>query len=266
MPLAGTSARTATTSGNYSLDGLIGRSMAEQPFTISDVERVLKSLFPGSGDDPFGRLQDSLLKIREEQLSFETGYEVDQQELFTELASIKTRTFGILALQIFNIVKTLMGFLPAGRFILITIAALGLLTTFIQTGSVTSGDIQAAVARSGLGEFVREQLRKISQVANEQAERIETVIELGQDVIESSAIKAGAVVADVDSILEEIDLGEIDPETLLVNIRFVLVETADQAAQLLNLTSNMDTLIFGALRRVPEQIRDIPAQAAALLE
>lgn len=241
--------------------------MAEQAFDIRDVERILKSLFPQTGENPLGELRAQLIKIREEQLAFEQGYDSDQEELFEELGDIKTRTFGILILQIINILRTLMGLLPAGRIILLAIAAMGLVTTYLQTGTVSGADIQAAVQRSGLGEFIREQLRRLAAVADEQATRVEQVIDLGGEVVDAAAAKAAAVLVDLEFMFNEISAEEIeDVEQLLATLQTVMAETIDQASQLTNLTGNMDSLIFGALKRVPEQIRDLPASAAKLVE
>lgn len=241
--------------------------MAEQAFTTRDVERILKALFPDVRENPLGEIRSQLIEVREELLAFEQQTDATNEELFEELDKIQARTFGILILQIIKTIKTLMGLLPAGRVILLAIAAIGLITTLLENGEVTGSDIKNAVEQSGFGAFIREQLRRIQDIASAQAQRIEDVIDLGSDVVQAGARKAEVVLGDLEFTLNQLETETFENAEQVVDaIRPILIETADQALQLLNLTSNSDSLIFGALRAVPERIRRIPQEAASLVE
>lgn len=238
-------------------------------FDTEDVQRILKALFPTGAEDPFGELRGHIITIQEDLAEFDLGYQADQEELREELAAIKTRTFGILILQIINILRTLMGLLPAGRAILIGVAAMGLITTFLQSGKVSGADIQAAVQKSGLSQFIREQFRRLTTLAEEQATRIEDVMDLGTEVVRSAATKADGAFQDVSFLLAEIDklqqAGEEQRDEIIGAIRAVATQAQTNAAELSNITANLDGLIFGAMRAIPERIRDLPKEASALL-
>jgi len=235
-------------------------------FNIGDAERILKSIFPQVGENPLGDILTQTLEIRGDQLAFEEGYDADQEQIREELSAIKSRTFGILILQIIRTIKTLLGLLPAARIILIMIAVITLVTTFMQKGSVSGGDISAAVEASGLGPFIRRQVQILNGVVEEQAERVETVIDLGTDVLRVSATKAEVVLLDLDFVVRELRPGgERSVEEKLDVVRSILQETRTQAADLANLTFNSDSLIMGALRTVPARIRSIPATVADIL-
>ena len=236
--------------------------MAE--FGIADIERLLKAILPEGRPDPFGELRDQLLAIAEEQLAFDGKYDANFELTNVRLDSIESRTFGILFLQIIKILRTLFALLPPGRLILILIAVIGLAATFMESGSVTGSDIRRAVEESGLGRFIQEQIRRLNAIVEEQAERVETVIDLGTDVVRSASVKADAVLIDLTALAN--NAATQSAEEFQDYARATLAQTLEVGEGLSNLVANLDGLIFGALRAIPDRIREIPALAQQLTE
>lgn len=246
------------------------KSMSESSFDINDVERILKSIFPQVGENPLGDILREIIQVQEDLNSFMDGYADDQKHMSSELEDIKARTFGILILQIIKIIKTLMGLLPAGRFILLAIAALGLVGTFMETGGVSSSDIRDAVERSGLQKFLDESIARLRALAEQQAQRVEGIIAMGAPVIQSAANQSDYILVQIEMIMSNFNPATMPytwvPEDAVKIIREQLNQLYGNASGLSNLTANIDSLILGSLEQVPQQIRAVAEEATNLVK
>ena len=87
--------------------------MAEaREFEVDDIERLLSAILPGDQPDPFGRLEELLVKaaeLFEIEATATASFRVETSE---ELADIKARTFGILILVAFRALRFFFGLLP----------------------------------------------------------------------------------------------------------------------------------------------------------
>lgn len=242
--------------------------MAENPFTIEDVERILRAVFPDlKEENPLGVIQARLLDIMEDIDDMRSDDALDRRSRDEQLDKIQSRTFGILILQIINIIRIMMGLLPAGRVVLMVIAGTGLITTFLQSGKVSGEDIRNAIEQSGLSEFISNQLKKLRELADGVADDIDTTIDLGASVVEAAALRAQTNLIDLQFLANELaEASQLnDPQEIIARMERVTAETIGRATELTNLTSNLDSLIIGSLRTLPQQVRAIPNEAAKLI-
>lgn len=150
--------------------------MAKQPqFETEDIERLFRALLPTNRPDPFGEIEQRLLDIGNALLEGDEDTLKYQQFVKEELSDIKNKTFGILVLQIFRIIKFFFGLLPQGRIILLLIAGLGLASTILQGERPTLADVRAAAESTGLADFIDGILGELQRVVGEIEQSVEGV-------------------------------------------------------------------------------------------
>lgn len=239
--------------------------MQNTAFDTDDVVRILQALFPDpKNEDPFGRLEESILRLQK--LVQEEAEEADayREIVLTDLEKISARTFGIFILQMIKVLKTIIGFFPPGRVILIVGLAVGLIVNWLEDGELSGEQIRSAVAESGLLEFLSEQLRKLQAVADKAASNVEVVTEGATDILRGLEFRAEALLTELNYLVD--DLAERGAEAVddtQLRLDSTIRDLLDES---FNLATNAVNLVGPALENVPGQIRSLPAEARALIE
>ena len=244
--------------------------MAKDPrFDTPDIERLFRALIPSGSPDPFGKLEEMLLSLAEEHSKDGILTDKFREEVKSELDSIKSRTFGILFLQIFKTIKLFMGFLPQGRIILIVIAAIGLLTALLQDGTVSGASIREAVAKTGLAKFIDKLLADLTTFVEGIAVHVEELANVTSEVFVSIAGSLDEAEVEVRDIIAQLTPigGETEEEQ---GLRIALARDKALSIQrrLLpagNAASNGADLVGPALRGLDDRIRTIPNMALKLV-
>ena len=244
--------------------------MAKQPrFDSEDIERLFRALIPAGGPDPFGKIEALLLDLGEEISKNDLLTDKHRKELMDELADIKTRTFGILFLQIFKTLKFFLGLLPQGRVILIVLAGIGLLTALLQDGTVSVGNIREAVAKTGLAKFIDKLLEDLTAFVEGIADHVE---ELANQSGEISIFISGRIDTTLltleslaNDLLPDPEEGIIELDQRLARGRESIRVAAAQLAPAGNAASNAADLLTPALRGLDDRIRVIPTMALKLV-
>lgn len=244
--------------------------MAKAPrFNIEDVERLFRALVPSGTPDPFGRIEELVLSLAEEHAKDGILTDKFRAEIREELDDIKSRTFGILFLQIFRTLKFFMGLLPQGRIILIIVAGIGLLTTLLQDGSLSGEAIREAVAKTGLSKFIDKLLAELTAFVNEIANHVEELANQTSEVfvsvagnLDQSLATLVQIASDLVPVQEE-TLSETQQRASTAANRIAL--EVDRMAPTSNLAANGADLLGPALRDLDNRIRVIPTMALKLV-
>lgn len=247
--------------------------MAQEPrFTNADIQRLFRAILPANRPDPFGRLEELAVTEAEENLKNQILLEKFQKDVFDQLDSIESRTFGILFLQIFKTIRLFMGFLPQGRIILIVIAGIGLLTALLQDGEVSVGSIREAVAKTGLADFIDKIFGELNTVvgniADDAGVLADVVAELFVQIagtLDNHLDQLGLIAAELVQAQggEAVSIESLEQKMTLVRDR--LIGQTQLMAPTANAAANGADLISPILRGVDERIREIPGLAAKLV-
>jgi len=243
------------------------------PFTIDDIERGLKALFPTTGENPFENIEDKLLEAREEFEKSEVITEAYRKKTADQLDDIESRTFGILLLQIFSTLRFFFRLLPQGRLILLVVAGIGLIQTLLSDGTVSVETIKQAVAASGLQVFVDRVIESITAIVKEQASHASELADTASQVFVSIAGKGEGVERAIEAEIQRIrfisQVGETPTVEEMFNhlgiTRAALRGLLPDLAELTNAASNSALVLGPALRRLDDGIEDIPALALKLV-
>lgn len=144
-------------------------------FEIEDVERLFRALVPAGTPDPFGRIEELLVRLSEDYVADQKETIKYRDEIFDELSSIKTRTFGILLLQVFTAFRFFFSLLPQGRVILILVAGMSLIDRYLKDDPPTLADVKGLVKKTGINNFIDKMLEEVKVSANEIAGDIQFV-------------------------------------------------------------------------------------------
>lgn len=248
--------------------------MAKAPtFQIEDIERLFRALLPDSRPDPFGAIDEQLLRLRE--IQAEEGLETDayREEIKDSLDSIESRTFGILLLQIFRTIKFFFSLLPQGRIILLVLGGIGLVQTLLAGNRPSLEDVKGAVAASGIGAYLDSVMEDIRAVANALAEDTSELADATSQVfvsiagkLERAEGKLEILASTVPGFLE----GEVTATDLQDQARYLSTLGTQLGTILADLTpatnaaSNSAEIIGPALRAIGPQIKDLPDLALKL--
>jgi len=213
------------------------------------------------------------VKALEEIEGGKTADELWRTEVRDELSDIKTRTFGILILQIFRTLKFFFGLLPQGRVILLIVAAVGLIAALIDDGELSGDAIRDAVKATGLNKFIDEILDQVNEIVGELAEDASELADVVSQVFVSVAGKGEGIESAIEGEIRNISrvLNErIDPsvEEALTALRGALQgfqEILPDVTQVTNAASNSDLFIGPALRGLDNRMREIPTLALKLV-
>jgi len=248
--------------------------MAQPPrFDVEDIERIFKALNPSAIEDPFGRIEELVLSLGEEHAKESILLDKNQKEVAEELADIKSRTFGILFLQIFKTLAFFFRLLPQGKIIILVLAVIGLLQTLLSDGEVSVGAIRDAVAKTGLADFIDRVQAEIALFTTEIADNVKELSFATSDVFAQLAIELDATL-DILGAIERSMVVEGGPnsaeaqEKLEDQMLAASFEIGALRARLFgpaNQASNADALIGPTLRGLDVQIRTIPALALQLV-
>ena len=251
--------------------------MAKQPrFQVEDIERLFRALNPAGGPDPLGDIENLVLKFFE-------SYEQDQVELekYREktddtLNSIRTRTFGILILQIFKTLKLFFSLLPQGRVILLVVGVLGLAQTLLEGEKPSLLDIRAAVESTGIGKHLDAIMAEINQVTGELARSIQDLTDgIGEIFImlgghtEAVTTMIGSAMGDITALLQDLGSGlevsTTEIQNRLDQVAWNLNDAVLRSDQAQTLADNTTDLLIPILRGLDEEIRNYPELAARLI-
>jgi len=252
-------------------------------FDVEDFERLFRALLPDARPDPFGELFKNLTDQAErfeEEIKATQDYRDGAEEA---RADIKTRTFGILFLQIFKTLKLFFGFLPQGRVIILVIAVLGLASTLINNKPVTLEGIREAVASTGIADFIDKVLAELKESVGEIATELSDVA----DVLSVQIAQAAGRFENLEQIFA---ISQFDAEVVLgffqeLQGQFVpgFEEAGGRAQASLgrlvttlgtglgtatigaNAASNIDVFLTPILRNIPAEINKIPDLAGKLV-
>jgi len=251
--------------------------MAQEPrFDVQDFERIFRALLPNNQVDPFGRIEDLLISQDEDFVKDGVLTDKFRKDLFEQLDSIESRTFGILFLQIFRTLRFFFGLLPQGRIILLLVAAVTVLTSVLEDGEISLGSIQEAVKNTGLAKFIDDIMDEITVFTTEIADNVQELSFAASDVFASIAIQLDSQLASFDNIITRLaeasdrsgESIEDDFEFLERNVSFALndlVKTVERLRPPANAAANADTLLGPALRALDDEIRTIPTLALKLV-
>ena len=259
-------------------------TMANQPrFEIADIERLFRALLPDGTPNPFGEILTTLTTAGER---FEEEVEATQE--YRDAAdedrdSIKSRTFGILLLQIFKTLKIFFSILPQGRLLLLILAVIGLAVTILDDKPITLDAIREAAAKTGIAKFIDDLLAELKvsvgeistelsdvadiiSVAMAQAagkfERLEQVLAISRSDVEEAL---QFMVNFQNLAAENLRVSRGRAEAALGNAIRSLSLGLQQATGGANITSNVDVFITPVLRRLPGEISKIPDLAGKLI-
>lgn len=236
-------------------------------FTISDVERILKALLPDNREDPLATLEDSLLALRED-------FGEWTEDATDRFDSLEARTFGILILQVIKTVKTIFGLLPAGRVILIAITVLGLISAYLEDGTLSIDTAKNVIKESGLGDFINEKLKTIQAEAEVLAEGVRTTTIMARDSFVALAGDTEAIESRLHDLLHLMDQAvssnAAEPAFNITSAAqqwrtYVELLIADMTP-VATLANNADVVIGPVLASIEERIREIPQIAKAMVE
>jgi len=248
-------------------------STAPVRFTPEDVERILKSLFPSGGPDPFGKIESLILDVNEDIEKGKTVDDLRHEQTQDDLADIKSRTFGILLLQIFKTLSFFMRLLPQAKVILIVIAAIGLLNSLLEDGEVSVDSIKAAVKATGLQKFIDEILAELNALVAEIADHASELADVTSQVFVSIAGGLEGVEGRLESAIGHLQgrIGgglDLTPEDALAGLNDALFDLQGMLPGLTestNAASNSDLFIGPALRNLDDRMREIPTLALKLV-
>jgi len=254
----------------------INLAMAQQPrFDVEDIERLFRALLPAGREDPFGRLEELLVELGKALVEGDEETDTFREKLLDELASIKTRTFGILLLQIFQTLRFFFGLLPSGRLILLTVAAIGLVQTLLSTDKPSLQDIRDAVESTGVAKFIDKILAEIQTVADELGDTVSSAADVTSQMFVAMAGRMEGTEATIESaILSLQQIGEISvntPEGLFEAQRTAataataLLDALPGTTEATTLAINGVELIGPLLRGLDGEIRKFPDLAVKLV-
>lgn len=256
--------------------------MAKQPqFESEDIERLFRALLPANKPDPFGEIEQRLLELGNALLEGEQETEIYRIFVKEELADIKNKTFGILVLQIFRIIKFFFGLLPQGRIILLVIAGLGLASTILQGERPTLADVRAAAESTGLADFIDGILGELQRVVGEIEQSVEGVgtefTEVFSRMTTDSAFLEGELGGAVRQLRSVLDLSPNLSAATADGVELTgLAETLHeilaglQAMELpleaiANAASNGSIFLPAILRAIEKRLREIPELASRMV-
>jgi len=252
-------------------------------FEVEDFERLFRAILPDGRPNPFGEIAEALSLLAER---FETEIKVTQayrDKAEDSRDDIKSRTFGILFLQIFKTLKFFFGLLPQGRVILIIIAVIGIGTALMQNKSVSLGAVRDAVRSTGIGDFIDKVLKELKEEVGEMA------TELGDlaDVISVTVAQSAGKFETVEQLLAiaQEDLAtaqgffthfqgqfaegfeELGGQAQEATNSAIAALTRGLAEASLggNALANIDVFFTPTLRKIPGQLQQIPDLAQKLI-
>jgi len=243
--------------------------MAKSPtFQTIDIERLFKALLPSAVEDPFGRLESQNIDLLENHEREAVRFDEFDKKISDELADIKTRTFGILALQVFKAIKFFFGILPQGRIILLVVAGLALVNTLLSDGKISASAIRDAVKATGLSDFVDKVIAELKKFVNELAANISEISDLASTIFARLEFDADAILVEARNL--DINLNLIDQNlTSRPDLAGIQLDQARQNLNVIlsrglaasNVAGNAADIVGPILRGFDDQIRTIPALA-----
>jgi len=244
--------------------------VAQEPrFQIEDIERIFRALNPSGAPDPFGRIEDLILAAEEEHVKNGIITDKFRKDVKEELDDIKSRTFGILFLQIFKALKLLFGLLPQGRIILILLAAVTLLTATLEGETISLAAVRDAVEKTGLAKFIDDIMAELTTFTTEIADDVEELAFASSDVFASIAIQLDSQISRLERARDDLNTFSIPDEDAALaamdQVQFDLQEIINVLVGPSNSAANADTLLGPALRALDDQIRTIPTLALRLV-
>jgi len=248
--------------------------LAQVPrFQVEDIERLFRALIPSGQPDPFGRIEEIVLALGEEHAKDAVLLDKNQKDVGEELEDIKSRTFGILFLQVFKTLSFFLRLLPQGKIILLAVAIIGLLTTVLQDGDVSGAAIRDAVRNTGLAKFIDDILEELKKFTTEIADNVEELSFAASDVFASVAIQLDANINALQNLVGDLSTFDIgnDLEALetakarMSQVAFEMDEIVNNLVFPANAASNSDLILGPALRALDDEIRTIPTLALKLV-
>ncbi len=271
----------------------------QEPLAPGDVEglfqRLFDALLPTDRPDPFGGLEEGILAVRESlvQVLEETDgtqekidavveqqkTEKTQTDLYRvgandSRSSIESRTFGILFLQIFRVIKLFFGILPQGRVIILVIAALGLLQTFFDDGEVSLDTIKNAAKSTGLLGFIDKimeeltrEVGEIAQTAQDTGNAVSSIFVQMAGDLEETELDITLLRGFIDGL--GLDPNQEDAQRVLWDVKDGLEGLVGDGGKITlaaTTASNADLFLTPIMRGIDDEIRKIPDLAGKLVK
>ena len=244
--------------------------MAQEPrFDVEDIQRLFRALVPSGSPDPFGRIEQMLLETA--RAALEEGKLTDEYraKLDAELASIKTRTFGILILQIFKTIKFFLGILPSGRLMLVLLAGVGLLIALSEDGELSLGSIREAAASTGLARFIDDVMAELRKFTDELAVQTSSLANATSEMFVFLSGRLDGTMESLTIVANNLEPGLYQGEGGLATAMQRQAQEIDRIVSGLfpaaNAAANGADLLGPALRGIDDRIRKIPDLALRLV-
>ena len=244
--------------------------MAQQPrFETADIERLFRAILPSGREDPFGKIEDLLLKISEELQKDGVLHDEFREKTKEQLDSIESRTFGILLLQIFRTISFFFRLLPQGRLIILAVVIIGLVQSLLEDGQPSLDAIKAAAKATGLSAFVDRIIDELKKFTDEIAGDMSQIADVASVTFAQLSFDMDFMLNGVDRLAFKLDeLGRHIDANNINQAFFALQDTLPELTVIRqrallgsNLANNAADLIGPILRGLDDQIRTIPALA-----
>jgi len=250
--------------------------MAKQPqFQVEDIERLFRALLPSGREDPFGSIEEKLLELGKALIEGDEAHLEFQEFLKNELAAIQRKTFGILLLQIFSTIKFFFGLLPQGRVILLIVAAVTIINSFLNDEKPSLLDVKNAIASTGIGKFIDDILAEIQSAADQLGASVSQTADITSQMFVAMAGRLEGTEATVEAALvslARIQEVTVDTPGALFDVQRTAETTLLQLRQALpglteatSLASNGAELIGPILRGIDDEISKFPTLALKLV-
>ena len=236
-------------------EGQISRS-----FDLADLERILSAVFPDlktvSSED-IAALKGLLVDIGEQLIAAETAELAWREKADDKLDDIKTRTFGILILQIIKTVKFIFSLLPAGRAVLIGLALFSVLTSYLEGEKVDKGTVSEIMEKTGLSNFLSRIVNQVDDRVNEVISELRAIADQGGNVLDETVTDLEKVITRQITNLQAIRLADV--QTNLPAFYSSVDDLKDSISDLegsANVIANLKVILEAITRGTEDKIRD----------
>lgn len=237
------------------------RSTTKESFSNQDLQRLLEAVFPNLPSNPFSEIEGTLDLLRTLTLDAREW----QEEATHTLDHIQTRTFGILFLQVIKTIKFIVGLLPAGRAILIVIAIVTLLTSYLEGETITTEKVRDVIKSSGLARLVEDILRQLEEITARATDDLETFGATVSQLLAGLASDLQTYVDQAEAIADELANADADnwlQATLIGEQR--LRELVRQFVESANLSANLQLVATAIVGEIKAHIQQLPNIAKEL--